>query len=289
MLPARPRRVGAEFGLDDFCLYVCQLLAVKHRLGCRRIVYDKSESRFSLRSGRIEARECSLRDRRAPGRLFRIVVILLLGLATWVFLGNYALLFNSHAFMTGADYVDQKVTLPLRWLLIIAVLAALPLTWTSRYKKAIALLIAAFIVKLVLPGIVRAVYVRPNEISIERPYIERHIQASTVAFGLNRSATERPFTASGQETVDALQDATLLDNVRLWDLRAYNATITQIQALRPYYTFPDTDVDRYFINGRIKQVLLSPRDIDVRQLSAEARQSWINLRFIYTYGFGVGV
>ncbi|HET8922739.1 MAG TPA: UPF0182 family protein, partial [Candidatus Acidoferrum sp.] len=148
-----------------------------------------------------------------------IAVILLLGLATWVFLGNYELLFNSHAFMTGADYVDEKVTLPLRWLLIIAVLAALPLAWTSRYKKAIALIFACFILKLVLPGIVRVVYVRPNEISIERPYIERHIQASTVAFGLNRSATERPFTASGQETVDALQDATLLDNVRLWDLR----------------------------------------------------------------------
>jgi uncharacterized protein len=162
-----------------------------------------------------------------------IAVILLLGLATWVFLGNYELLFNSHAFMTGADYVDEKVTLPLRWLLIIAVFAALPLAWTSRYKKAIALLVAVFILKLVLPGIVRAVYVRPSEISIERPYIERHIQATTVAFGLNRSATERPFTASGQETVDAVQDATLLDNVRLWDLRAYNATITQIQALRP--------------------------------------------------------
>jgi uncharacterized membrane protein (UPF0182 family) len=218
-----------------------------------------------------------------------IGVILLLGLATWVFLGNYELLFNSHAFMTGADYVDEKVTLPLRWLLIIAVLAALPLAWTSRYKKAIALLIATFILKLVLPGIVRVVYVRPNEISIERPYIERHIQASTVAFGLNRSATERPCTASGQETVDASQGATLLDNVRLWDLRAYNATITQIQALRPYYTFPNTDVDRYFINGRIKQVLLSPRDIDVNQLSDEARQSWINPRFIYTHGFGVVV
>jgi uncharacterized protein len=218
-----------------------------------------------------------------------ISVILLLGLAAWVFLGNYDLLFNSHAFMTGADYVDQKVTLPLRWLLIIAVLAAIPLAWTSRYKKAITLVIAFFILQLGLPAIVRAVYVRPNEISIERPYIERHIQATTLAFGLNRNATERPFNASGQETLDAVQDATLLDNVRLWDLRAYNATISQIQALRPYYTFPVTDVDRYFINGRIKQVLLSPRDIDVSQLSAEARQSWINPGFIYTHGFGVVV
>jgi uncharacterized protein len=218
-----------------------------------------------------------------------IAVILLLGLATWVFLGNYELLFNSHAFMTGADYVDQKVTLPLRWLLIIAVLAAIPLAWTSRYKKAITLVIAFFILQLGLPAVVRAVYVRPNEISIERPYIERHIQATSAAFGLNRNATDRPFTASGQQTVDAVQDATLLENIRLWDLRAYSATITQIQALRPYYIFPSTDVDRYFPKGHIEQVMLSPREIDVNQLSAEASQSWVNPRFIYTHGFGVVV
>ena len=66
-------------------------------------------------------------------------VILLLGFAAWIYLGNYELLLNSHAFMTGADYVDEKVTLPLRWLLIFVTLAALPLVWTRRYKKAIAL------------------------------------------------------------------------------------------------------------------------------------------------------
>ena len=218
-----------------------------------------------------------------------MVALLLLGLAALFFLGNYDLLFNSHAFMTGADYVDAKITLPLRWLLIIAVLAALPLAWTSRYKKAMIVVGSFFIVQLVLPTVVSALYVRPNEISIERPYIERHIQATTAAFGLTRNATERPFAASPQQTIDAVQNGTLLENIRLWDLRAYSATITQIQALRPYYTFPDTDVDRYFINDRIKQVLLSPREIDVNQLSAEASQSWVNPRFIYTHGFGVVV
>jgi uncharacterized membrane protein (UPF0182 family) len=71
--------------------------------------------------------------------------------------------------------------------------------------------------------------------------------------------------------------------------RRFNATITQIQALRPYYDFPEADVDRYFIHGRIKQVLLSPPELDVTQLSAEASQSWINPHFIYTYGIGAVV
>jgi uncharacterized protein len=218
-----------------------------------------------------------------------IAVILLLGFAAWVYLGNYELLYASHAFMTGADYVDEKITLPLRWLLIIASLAGVPLVWKARFRNAILLVVGFFILQLVVPAIVHAVYVRPNEISIERPYIERHIQATIAAFGLNRNATERPFTVSGQATVDPVQDATLLQNVRLWDLRAFNATITQIQALRPYYTFPETDVDRYFIDGRIKQVLLSPRELDVTQLSAEASQSWINPHFIYTHGIGAVV
>jgi uncharacterized protein len=235
------------------------------------------------------ARELALPGASRTSFVRLIVALLLLGLAALFFLGNYDLLFNAHAFMTGADYVDAKITLPLRWLLIIAVLAALPLAWTSRYKKAMILVGTFFILQLALPIIVSAVYVRPNEISIERSYIERHIQASTAAFGLDRNATERPFTASPQQTVDSVQDATLLENVRLWDLRAYNATVSQIQALRPYYTFPSTDVDRYFINGRIKQVLLSPREMDVSQLSAEASQSWINPGFIYTHGFGVVV
>ncbi len=218
-----------------------------------------------------------------------ITVILLLGFAAWVFLGNYDLLYNSHAFMTGADFVDEKVTLPLRWLLIFAALGALPLAWFSRYKQALILVAVFFGVEIFVPTLVGAVYVRPNEISIERPYIQRHIQATTAAFALDRNAVEKPFDTSGGGSVDPVQDATLLDNIRLWDLRAYNATITQIQALRPYYTFPDTDVDRYFINGHIKQVLLSPREIDVSQLSAEASQSWINPRFIYTHGFGAVV
>jgi len=216
-------------------------------------------------------------------------VILLLGFAAWIFLGNYELLYASHPFMIGADYVDARVTLPLRWILIVASLVAVPLVWKARFRKAILLAVGFFVLQLAVAAIVHAVYVRPNEISVERPYIEHHITATVAAFGLNRNASERPFTVSGQAAVDPVQDATLLQNVRLWDMRAFNATITQIQALRPYYAFPETDVDRYYINGRIKHVLLSPRELDVTQLSAEASQSWINPHFIYTHGIGAVV
>jgi uncharacterized membrane protein (UPF0182 family) len=248
-----------------------------------------SHWRGELRTNNIDLGRLLLPGAARAGFVRVIAVILLLGFAAWVFLGNYELLYASHPFMTGADYVDERITLPLRWLLIIASLVAVPLVWKARFREAIFLVAGFFVLQLAVPALVHAVYVRPNEISIERPYIDRHIKATIAAFGLNRNASERPFTVSGQAAVDPVQDATLLQNVRLWDMQAFNATITQIQALRPYYVFPETDVDRYFINGRIKQVLLSPRELDVTQLSAEASQSWINPHFIYTHGIGAVV
>jgi uncharacterized membrane protein (UPF0182 family) len=77
-----------------------------------------------------------------------------------------------------------------------------------------------------------------------------------------------------------------LDNVRLWDWHAFHDTVTQIQALRPYYVFHDSDVDRYTIDGQYRQVLLAPRELDLSQLPA-ARANWINPAFIYTHGYGV--
>jgi len=69
-------------------------------------------------------------------------------------------------------------------------------------------------------------------------------------------------------------------------IRGVQDTITQRQALRTYYTFHDVDVDRYTIGGQYRQVLVSPRELDIRQLP-EASANWNNPAFIYTHGYGV--
>ena len=97
---------------------------------------------------------------------------------------------------------------------------------------------------------------------------------------------EIEFKAQPEAPIDVAAHRPLLDNVRLWDTRAFHDTVTQIQALRPYYVFADTDVDRYTIDGQYRQVLLTPRELDLRQLPA-ARANWINPAFIYTHGYGV--
>lgn len=215
-----------------------------------------------------------------------IASVALLAGATWFFLGRYTLLLNRHAFMSGMDFVDEQVTLPLRWVVIIALLAAIPLIWQKKLKFAAALVVASIAANTLIPGLVRTVYVRPNELSIERPYIARHIEATNEAFGLT-AGQERVFGGAQEERLDVQAHSTLIDNIRLWDTQALSDTITQIQALRPYYRFADVDIDRYKIDGKIKQVLLSPREIDINQLPIQAQESWINSHFIYTHGYGV--
>ena len=91
---------------------------------------------------------------------------------------------------------------------------------------------------------------RPNEISIERPYIQKHIEATRSAFGLDRRVKETEVYRQARRPLRPAKTRPLLQNVRLWDWRAFRDTVTQIQALRPYYSFADTDVDRYMIDGQ---------------------------------------
>ena len=228
-----------------------------------------------------------LRLRRAlKSRFLRgAAAVFLLALAFRFFLGRYEMVWNDHSFMVGVDYVDENITLPLQWLVIVACMMAAVFVSVSRWKLA-AWMALALVIRVAGPAAVSAVYVRPNEISLERPYIQKHIEATRSAFGLDRRVTETEVAAKLDGRFEPAQNQALLQNVRLWDWRAFRDTVTQIQALRPYYSFADTDVDRYMIDGQLRQVLLTPRELDIRQLP-DAQARWINPHFIYTHGYGL--
>ena len=209
----------------------------------------------------------------------------LVAVAVGVALDRYDLLNSDHGFLVGVDYVDERIVLPLLWFLFGTLLAAAAGVVAGQ-MKAVILPAIAYLALALVPGAVNAVYVRPNEISLQRPYIARHIEATRRAYGLSKRVQETEFPARLEARIDISRHKPLIDNVRLWDWRAFHDTTTQIQALRPYYAFPDTDVDRYMIDGQLRQVLLSPRELDIRQLP-DARKGWINPHFIYTHGYGM--
>src|SRR5580704_10303544 len=246
---------------------------LRHRLPELRDMRQIDPSFFRLEGG--------LESRFLRGAL----VVFLAALALRFFLGRYQMVYDDHGFMVGIDYVDLNFALPLQWLAIAACVAAALLVWLRRWILAASMAIS-LVVLFAVPRLVDSLYVRPNEISIQRPFIGTHIHATRSAYGLEQHMTETEFTVHPNAPIDPVAHKGTLDNVRLWDVGAFHNTITQIQSLRPYYVFSDTDVDRYTIDGDYREVLLTPRELDINQLPAGASQSWINPHFVYTHGYG---
>jgi uncharacterized membrane protein (UPF0182 family) len=213
----------------------------------------------------------------------------LLAIAVRYYLDRFAMVWNQHRFLTGIDYTDDHFVLPLNWVAIAAFCAGAALVATKRWLPAAAVVGVSVVLLWLAPPIASSVFVKPNEISLERPYIEKHIAATREAYGLTREIQEVEMRTDPGATIDTEKNRDLLDNVRLWDWKPFHDTITQMQALRPYYAFNEPpDVDRYIIDGQKRQVLLSPRELDIRRLPG-SQSSWINPHFIYTHGYGVVV
>ena len=108
--------------------------------------------------------------------------------------------------------------------------------------------------------------VKPNELVREAPFITHNIEMTRKAFALDR-IEQHPFPADGGvEAVDAAHNQDTLQNIRLWDWRALQDTLRQIQEIRTYYDFPDIDIDRYEVNGSVRQMMLATRELNVEKL-----------------------
>ncbi len=215
-----------------------------------------------------------------------LVAVFLVSLAAQFWIGRFDYLFSDHGnLMSGVNYVQQNIELPMQAVKAFAALLAAALVLAGRPKVALACA-AVLIVDWALPPIVSSLRVKPNELALEGPFLQRHIEATRAAYGIDQRAHETEFLAQKEGHIDFQKNRPMLDNVRLWDWRAFHDTLSQSQPLRPY-TYAATDVDRYTIDGKLRQVLLAPRELDVNQLG-DARQ-WVNLALTFTHGYGLAL
>jgi uncharacterized membrane protein (UPF0182 family) len=236
----------------------------------------------------------------APGQILQLrgvssaMGVLLLAWAARVWLGRFDRLFDDQTIFTGVGYTDAHITLigltvVAGALALGAVIAFVNAVAAPRLKwlaVAIAPAAATYIVVSILSWYISGFIVKPNELVREGPYIAHNIQLTREAFGLNRIVL-RPFPADGGiDAVNPAANRATIDNIRLWDWRALQDTLRQIQEIRTYYDFPDIDIDRYDIDGRVRQVMLGTRELSVDKLP-ESSRNWINEKLIYTHGYGV--
>jgi hypothetical protein len=222
------------------------------------------------------------------------VAFLLLVIGLRVYVGRFEQLFDHHTIFDGVTYTGAHVTLTgmllvSAALVLGALIAALSGVLAPRVRWLVAAVVPAVVcyagVSLV-GWYVSSFIVKPNELVREQPYIVHNIEMTQQAYGLDRFL-QREFPA--EITVDATDPANnqaTLQNIRLWDWHALQDTLRQIQEIRTYYDFPDIDIDRYQINGSMREVMLAARELNVDKLP-ESSRNWINDKLIYTHGYGI--
>ncbi len=239
------------------------------------------------------------------GRLSRHVVLpwrgfsiafgfFLLLLAMNAYVDRFGRLLEDHTIFSGVTYTDAHVILSG----LLVVCAALVLGALIAFVNAVRVPRGSWLIASVVPVIVcylgiqvvawyvSSFVVKPNELVREKPYIVYNTDLTRRAYGLDR-VTQREFPAETTvDAADAANNQATLQNIRLWDWRALQDTLRQIQEIRTYYDFPDIDIDRYNIDGTTREVMLAARELNVDRLP-ESSRNWINEKLIYTHGYGI--
>jgi len=227
-------------------------------------------------------------------------VRVLAGTSLIAFAGNlvlkrFGLFLTEYGAVNGVGYTQSIITMP--WLSLTAVLCLFTGLlivaghWMGRQR-----LTAGMVAVLVIVGIggfiagagVQSLVVGPDEFNREQAYLQHQINMTRQGLALDR-IQEQQFRPSPNLTIEQIQDNPgTMDNIRLWDYRPLQRTYNELQIFRTYYQFSDVDIDRYTIDGREKQVMLSPREIDHPSLPARS-QTWVNRHLVYTHGFGLAM
>jgi uncharacterized membrane protein (UPF0182 family) len=222
------------------------------------------------------------------------VAALLFAFAVRVFLGRFDRLIKDETIFTGVSYTDANITLTGLTIVAVAlavggILALVNAVSAPRARWLVAAVLPAFacyVLVSIVGWYVNGFIVKPNELVRERPYIAHNIEMTRQAFGLDRIAVHAFPADPGTEAIDAANNHATLDSLRLWDWRALQDTLRQIQAIRTYYEFSDIDIDRYNLGGTVRQVMLGTRELSIDKLP-ESSRNWINEKLIYTHGYGV--
>lgn len=218
--------------------------------------------------------------------------VLLLGVGHWFH--RYSLLNERHSRFDGASYTDVNAILPAQTILAISgmIVAALFIVWVVRADWRIPaigaglMLLSTLVVGNAYPWAIQQFRVGPNERALEQPYIQRNIDATRAAFGLN-DVREVPYAATTDAEPGALRsDADTTAQIRLMDPAVVSPTFEQREANRRYWGFDSVlSVDRYEIDGQMQDTVIGVRELRPDKFDL-VNQPWVNRHIVYTHGYG---
>lgn len=224
--------------------------------------------------------------------LATVLALLVLIQAVRLFLWRFSKLTDDSGLVTGATYTDVNAALPAMLIVSIAALIVAALVFSTAFFKTFRLTAISLGMLLVLGGVavvgfpaaMQQFQVNPSQQSLESEFINRHLEATRTAYGID-DVDVIPYTPSTQGESGALRkDAVTAASVRLLDPNLVSDTFRQLQQTRSYYAFPEQlDVDRYDIDGRSEDTVIALRELNPEALSDN---TWVNQATVYTHGIG---
>ncbi|MBU6380657.1 MAG: UPF0182 family protein, partial [Acidobacteria bacterium] len=218
------------------------------------------------------------------------LIVLLKAVAYWF--DRYALALKEGRLITGLTYTDVNALLPAKAILsAIAVVCSLLFfanivrrSWLLPAAGTALMVISSVLIAGIYPGAIQQFQVKPSESSKEAPYIQRNIDATRAAYGLE-NVTMQDYNATISTSAGQLaKDAATIANIRLMDPNVLSATFRQLQQIKPYYSFPESlDIDRYTVNGVSRDAVVAVRELNIE---GNPSRNWINDHLVYTHGFG---
>ncbi|MFE9557114.1 UPF0182 family protein [Streptomyces sp. NPDC006703] len=225
------------------------------------------------------------------------VFVLLKAVAYW--LDRYGLAVKSSDFKatnnwTGLRYVDANAYLPAKTILFcIAVICAVlffATLWRRTWQLPVIgfglMVLSAILIGGLYPAIVQKFQVQPNEQAKEAPYIQKNIDATRKAYGIDTAdVTDYKGTTDAKDNPKLRSAADTAASYRLIDPNVVSPAFQQLQQERKYYQFPSTlDVDRYTgSDGKEQDTVIGLRELNLKGID---KRNWINDHFTYTHGFG---
>ncbi len=203
------------------------------------------------------------------------------------------LLYSTTGPFIGASYADLNAQRPgLHATAVVALLGAVFVGLGIARRRVlpavpialVAYFVVGFLGRSAYPSIIQRLVVAPTELGRERPYILNHITATRVAWGIDSVVTRDLPGDVALSLADIRANGPTIENVRLWDREPLLQTFGQLQEIRTYYDFISVDDDRYVIDGRYRQVLLSARELNTGALPT---RSFINDHLTFTHGMGL--
>lgn len=157
--------------------------------------------------------------------------------------------------------------------------------WRTPAVAVASLVACAMVLSFAWPALLQRFKVAPNAQELEATYIQRNIDATKFAYGLNNVKKESYNATSEGKSGALAKEAESTAQIRLLDPQVTSPTFRQLQQSKQYYTFADTlSVDKYDIDGVSQDTVIAARELD---LAGNDNRNWVNDHTVYTHGYGV--